>query len=93
MNQAPSQEEWDQWWAQPSGQAFRELLRQRREDLKEAWANGVYTVNDDFTTAIANTRAQMGCEVLDQILELDYTQFLGEIEDGKFAEQPIGPEA
>ena len=50
-------------------------------------------MTDDFTTVIANTRSQAQAEVLAAILELDYQQFLGEIDNGKHAEQPVGPEA
>ena len=40
-------------------------------------------MTDNFTTVISNTRAQAQAEVLAAILELDYQQFLGEIDDGR----------
>src|SRR5260221_13603105 len=94
MDQVPTEQEWAEWQGSICSKAFRELLAQRREELKEAWANGAMTVTDDFTTVIANTRSQAQAEELAAILELDYNTFLGEIDDGKHAStEPVGPEA
>lgn len=93
MDIVPTEQEWAEWWGSTCSRAFRELLAQRREEFKELWANGNFTVTDNFTTVISNTRAQAQAEVIAAILELDYNAFLGEIDDGKHAEQHVGPEA
>ncbi len=93
METVPTKEEWDDLQQHTSFLAFKELLRQRREEFKEQWANGNFTVTDNFTTVISNTRAQAQAEVLAAILELDYATFLGEVDNGKHAPEPLGPSA
>ena len=82
-NRLPTEEEWRDWQDHPATKAFLECFRRRKEFLKEQWAEGQYTDQQHFATAILNARAIGKCEVCDQVVALDYEEMLGELTDGE----------
>lgn len=57
-------EQWEGWLAHPVTQAYREWLRQWREQIKEQWAEGHYPAQE--------LEARCKCQVLKDMSEMDY---------------------
>ncbi len=67
-----SKEEWEAWRSNPITKAFLRFLAGLREGHKERWANGEFTHQEHFGTAIANARAIGEADMLLRIIELEY---------------------
>ena len=58
-----------------------QALSSRVESLKEQWANGVFTDQSQFATAIKNAKAIGNCELCDWVVALDFEQLESELKD------------
>ena len=68
----PTPEEARGWLDQSVGKYFKAILNEKMNDLKDDWANGVFTAEDADTTIQLNSEAlgKVG-QVADIILTLD----------------------
>lgn len=73
----PSEEEFDSWKSQGMTQLVMEIIRKRRETLKEQWANGSFSDSFDMAMAVKNAGATGACSAYQIILDLDYQDILG----------------
>ena len=78
----PTETEFLEWLQNPVTQRFREILRDRKESLKESWAGGAFTDLSQYGTAILNAKAIGNCEMLDLMINVEYEELIGE-NDGK----------
>ena len=83
MNQAqmqiramPSEEEFNSWKDQGLTHMVMEVIRKRRESLKETWANGNFSDSFDVAMAVKNAGATGACSAYQMILDLDYQDIL-----------------
>ena len=76
-----SSEAWTNWLLDPTTQAFRRLVSRRIAALKDQWANGAFTDQGQFGTAIMNARAIGACTVMGDLLSLDVETVNGELSD------------
>jgi len=83
----PTESEFKEWLANPVTIRLNEWLRKEREDLKELWAKGVFTAQDQFATAISNAEAIGQCYAYTQVVDLEYGQLIGESDVGQ-SERP-----
>lgn len=49
-----------------------------REREKESWASGAWTDMSQFGTAILNAKAIGKCELIEDVVSVEYEQLLGE---------------
>lgn len=80
MNQTqamPSEEEFQQWKDQGLTQLVMRMMYNRREALKEQWANGSFSDSFDMAMAVKNAGATGACSAYQMILDLDYQDILG----------------
>lgn len=73
----PSEEEFDSWKSQGLTMMVMEVLRKRREVLKEQWANGNFSDSFDMAMAVKNAGATGACSAYQMVLDLDYQDILG----------------
>ena len=72
----PTREEWDAWLALPETDALRRIAAKRRQDMKDAWENGIIIGEQ------ANMMAIGSCKALQLLEDLDYdTAIIGELGD------------
>lgn len=57
-------------------------LSQKREGLKEAWANGQFTASFDIEMMAKNAGATGACSMISEILNLDVDDLFGEDDNG-----------
>lgn len=77
----PSEEEWNAWWQEPSGDALRAMLRLAIAAEKDRWAGGEFLDVSQFATAINGARAIGTCDMASRILEIDFQQVIGELSE------------
>lgn len=70
-----SQEQLDEWLAHPVTREFGARLRRERQKLMELWANGAFSDETEFKTAVKEAAAIRHCQVLDTLLQLDPEDF------------------
>jgi hypothetical protein len=83
----PTESEFIDWLAHPATQALHRYLRAWSEDNKQNWARGDYMDESAFKTTAMNIASVAQCKMADLIVDLDYHELIGEIEDGK-SERP-----
>lgn len=88
-----SKEEWDEWRSHPTTKFFMAALRQMREDLKDAWAEGAFTDPSTAGNALAQGRAIGGAQILRDIVVLDEVSLNGVMFDEPDTSQQFGPPA
>jgi len=72
----PMEAEFREWLEHPVTRAHQDLLRRWREGLKEQWAAGVFSSSRSNETHAANLQALGQVAQLDQLLKLDYEEFI-----------------
>lgn len=85
MSQQVSQDEWAEWLLNPTTRTFRTLLLKKREDYKEAWAQGTTISETEFGTKFLNGQAIGACKLIEDLLELDHNLVNKELND----EEPL----
>ena len=65
---------------QPVTQVFLSYRRQEREASKEAWANAQYVDSHDKADIYMNAGAIAACSIIQDILDLEADQILGDID-------------
>jgi len=78
-----TEQEFKEWKLHPGTQAVMEILAKRREQLRQDWEGGSFTDYEAGTTALINVGNIGTCRGYAFVQDLDYEQYLGEIDDGK----------
>jgi len=65
------------WREHPVTEALLTYLHNKREDLKEMWADGAFAAPSTDEMAIRNAAAQGAASVLDDLLNLDEVTLRG----------------
>lgn len=80
---AVTEAEFDEWKAHPVTRAVLEVLAKKREEMRQAWEGGSFSDYDDRAMALTNVGNIGTCKGYAFVQDLDYEQYLGEINDGK----------
>jgi hypothetical protein len=75
--------EFEEWLLHPVTQDFKKLLKYKREDIKERWANGNFTAESADGTKQLNAEALGWVWMLEQVLALDYEGLVQELSDAE----------
>ena len=78
-----TEEEFNAWKLHPGTQAVMEILAKKREELRQAWEGGSFTDYDKGAMALVNVGNIGTCKGYAFVQNLDYEQYLGEIDDGE----------
>jgi hypothetical protein len=78
---AVTEAEFDEWKAHPVTRAVMEILGRRREEMRLAWEGGSFTDYDERAMALTNVGNIGTCKGYAFVQELDYEQYMGEIDD------------
>lgn len=68
--EALSDEEKAEWLLHPVTQTFRAELTDMKAELQRQWANGGFSHDTEFKTALASGSAAATCQFIDMLLEL-----------------------
>lgn len=80
---AITESEFKEWKSHPVTLAVVEILAKKREELRQAWEGGSFSDYDERTMALLNVGNIGTCKGYAFVQELEYDQYLGEIDDGK----------
>lgn len=69
-----SEEEFRDWLVHPVTVLFFAWCNSSREELKEAWASGVFKDSSGFVSAQANADAMARCDVLGRITNITHEE-------------------
>jgi len=61
--------------------SLRKWLCLKQQELKEQWADGDYTGQQHFETALLNAAAIGRCKTLKELEELEFEQLVGDMKD------------
>ena len=75
-----SEEEFKGWLQHPVTLEIKRLLNEKREDLRQAWEGGSFTDYEKDGTILVNVGNMGTCKGYAFIVELDYEQYLSEVE-------------
>lgn len=75
------EKEFLEWLQHPVTQAVRGLCEKKREELRQQWEGGSFTDYSAETTVLVNVGNLGTCKGLAFVSELDYEQFLSEVDD------------
>ena len=75
-----SEEEFKGWLSHPVTQEIKRLLNEKREELRQAWEGGSFTDYEKDGTILVNVGNMGTCKGYAFIVELDYEQYLSEVE-------------
>lgn len=84
-----SEGEFKDWLQHPVTRAMRELLEQKRDQLRRQWESGAFSDYEKDAVVLTNVANLGTCKGFAFVQELEYDDFLTEIDDGK----PVGAEA
>ena len=79
--ETPTEEELKGWMQDPVTQTFRLMLKRWAEGVKDQWAQGAFERDTEQGTIIANRAALAEVAVITKILDMDYEQFTGALND------------
>ena len=82
MGRLPTGLEWEEWTKHPAAALFARYLRRKQEELQQEWAKGTFGDQVHYETVVLNSKAQGIHQCIDQILDLEYEQVVGELRDG-----------
>ena len=77
----PTEEEFQSWRDQGLTQLVLDLIKHRREVLKEQWAVGSFSDSFDIAMAVKNAGATGACSAYQMILDIDYQDILGSFDE------------
>jgi len=80
---APTEEEFQAWLTHPVTEAVRNLLKEKREELRQSWEGGSFTDYSKDTTILVNVGNLGTCKGYAFLTDLTYEQFTSEIDDGE----------
>ena len=80
-----NEEEFKGWLTHPVTKELRTVMARKRAKLRDQWEFGSFTHPEYITAAMYNANAIGKCQVYQEIQELDYDDFLTDVEeaDGK----------
>lgn len=81
--EAPSEKDWNEWLQHPCTKALREWAKERREDLKEMWANGDFAASFEVEMLVKNAGATGACSIYTHIEELDFNLIIEGVTNAK----------
>lgn len=90
MSRAVTEEEFLDWKRHPVTQALMLVLAAKRERMRQDWEGGSFTDWDAPAMALTNVGNIGTCRGYAYVQELDYEQYLTEIDDGE--SKRVGPE-
>lgn len=76
-------EDFEAWLQHPVTKELKTILGARREQLRQQWEGGSFIDYDKSTTILVNVGNVGTCKGYAFVMELDYEQYLTEIDDGK----------
>lgn len=76
-------EDFEAWLQHPVTKEVKAILGARREQLRQQWEGGSFIDYDKSTTVLVNVGNVGTCKGYAFVMELDYEQYLTEIDDGK----------
>ena len=79
----PTEGEYLAWLDHPVSKAYRHLLRQWREGIKDQWALGNFTSKTMEESVILNSEAIGQVNNLERLIELEYAEFIEGLSDDK----------
>lgn len=82
MPEAVSEEMWNDWKQHPVTKALQNWASEQRLALMEDWATSQFLGEGQFGTAMVNAKAVAQCELLAELMDLDYQRVFGG-EDGQ----------
>lgn len=71
------------WKQEPVTKAFFELLKKKREAMKDQWEAGVFSDDTPEKYALKSLAAMQECKAYALVADIDYTDFLTEAADGQ----------
>ena len=81
VDRLPTEEEWESWQQHPVTKVLARYLYQKQEEIKAAWAKGVFGNQVHLETVVLNSVAQGMHQCIEQILDLEYGQIVAELSD------------
>ena len=81
MSRALTEEEFNEWLQHPVTLAVKGILGKRREELRQSWEHGSFTDYDAGAMALTNVGNIGTCKGYAYVQELDYTTYVGEIDE------------
>lgn len=76
----PTEEAWKSWLDLPETAWFKQVILNRRQELKDQWEAGRFTDLSQFGTGMLNANAIGKCEAYALLEELDYETLLTELD-------------
>lgn len=73
-----TERDFSDWLQHPVTKLLRTYLEAKREGLKNQWAQGEFTYQEGYATAIKNAEAIGACVVYSDLLELEYEDIAGD---------------
>jgi len=80
---AMTEQEFNEWKSHPMTLAVMEILSKRREQMRLDWEGGSFTDYDERAMALTNVGNIGTCKGYAFIQDLDYEQYIGEIDDAE----------
>ena len=77
---AMTENEFNEWKLHPGTLAVMEILSKRREQMRQDWEGGAFTDYDERAMALTNVGNIGTCKGYAFVMDLDYEQYLGEID-------------
>jgi hypothetical protein len=76
-----TEQEFNEWRQHPVTRAIMEILDRKREIIRQNWEGGSYTDWDSSMMSLINVGNIGECKGYAYVQELDYEQYIAEIED------------
>lgn len=74
--------EFEEWKSHPVTRAVMEILAKKRSEMRHSWEGGSFTDYDERAMALTNVGNIGTCKGYAFVQDLDYEQYVGEIDDG-----------
>ena len=75
--------EFNEWKSHPVTLAVMEILAKRREQMRQDWEGGAFTDYESHAMALTNVGNIGTCRGFAFVQDLDYEQYLGELDDDR----------
>ena len=81
MTRAMTEHEFEEWKSHPVTLVVMEILAKKRDEMRHAWEGGSFTDYDERAMALTNVGNIGTCKGYAFIQDLDYEQYIGELDD------------
>lgn len=72
------------WKLHPITEALMKYSAAKKQRLMERWADGEFSDGFDVGMAVKNAGATGACSIYKDLLELDFEELIGELDDGEY---------